>query len=144
MVDVQLTVDATDNCTDDELIEIDVKVFADEDELADTGSGVTSPDAKFDPLRLRSERMGVSTGGDGRVYLIVVTATDCAGNVGAQCLTVTVPIDQKQADIDNVFAQAAAAEAACGEFVDYVLGNRPDVPLGFYVVGVGPEIGPKQ
>ncbi|MHC4797771.1 MAG: HYR-like domain-containing protein, partial [Planctomycetota bacterium] len=142
--DIQLTITATDDCDAPEQLQIEVKVFADEDEMADTGSGTTSPDAKFEPLRLRSERMGATEGGDGRVYMVVVLVTDCSGNMGHMCVTATVPIDQKQYDIDNVLAQAAEAEAACDQFVDYALGELVDVPLGYYVVGVGEEIGNKQ
>ena len=145
MVDVELSVTATDNCDDSGQLAIAVHVFADEDEMADTGSGTTSPDAKLGPVRLRTERMGVTQGGDGRVYLIVVTATDCAGNVGYTCLTATVPIDQKKEDIEHVLSQAAEAEAACDEFAAYVLSETlAEAPLGYFVVGVAPPIGPKQ
>ena len=97
-------------------------------------------------MRLRAERTASNLGGDGRVYMLVATATDCAGNVGAQCVTVVVPIDSKQADIDIVFAQAAEAEAACDHFIDYVMGNRTDIPLGYFEVGEpdAPIIGNKQ
>ena len=52
----------------------------------------------------------------------------------------------RKKDIDAVFAQAAEAEAACDQFVDYVMGNRTDIPLGYFEVGEpdAPIIGNKQ
>ena len=62
-------------------------------------------------LRLRARRLEE---GDGRVYLIVVTATNgCNGNVATCCKTVVVPHDLSKAAVDSVKAQAAAAEAQC-------------------------------
>lgn len=146
LIDLDFTANPTDDCDTTEPLAWEVVAFADEDDEMDSGSGTFSPDAKFEPLRLRAERLGSTLGGDGRVYMLVATATDCAGNVGATCLTVVVPIDSKQADIDDVFAQAAEAEAVCDQFVDYVMGNRTDIPLGFFEVGEpgAPIIGNKQ
>jgi hypothetical protein len=62
-----------------------------QDARATPDSGNFSPDAKNiapGTLRLRSERSG---SGDGRVYLIVITATDASNNVSHVCLTVVVP-----------------------------------------------------
>ena len=84
-------------------------------------------------LRLRAERSGNE---NGRVYLIVVQATDMAGNTGFCVRTVTVPHDQSRASKDSVAAQAAAARA-------FFLANQTPPP-GFVQVGVGPIVGPKQ
>jgi hypothetical protein len=113
-----------------------VQVFSDESEDA-PGDGHFSPDAKDiapGTLRLRSERFGDS---DGRVYLIVTTATDASGNEGHSCATVVVPHDQSAASIASVNAQAAAASAYCAA-------NNGGVPPGFVTIGIGPVIGPKQ
>lgn len=133
LVNVGLSVTATDNSGDP--VQIQVSVFSDEDDL--TGeSGDFSPDAKNiapGTLRLRSERNGA---GDGRVYLIVVTATDSSNNVSRKCLAVVVPHDQSKGSKDSVNAQAAAAVAYC------MTNGTP--PPGYFVVGDGPVIGPKQ
>jgi hypothetical protein len=85
-------------------------------------------------LRLRSERKGNS---DGRVYLIVVEATDGSGNTTTECAAVTVTHSQNPVAQADVAAQAAVAVAACPMPLAYnVLGPMPDGPA--------PEIGPKQ
>ena len=71
-----------------------VQVFGNEDDETPTSTTpltVHSPDAKdiaVGTLRLRAER---TDDGDGRVYLVVVTATDPAGNASRACHTVVVP-----------------------------------------------------
>ena len=114
---------------------IQVFVFSNEDDEEPTGSGNHSPDSKDDGeiLQLRSERRGDS---DGRVYIIVVIATDAAGNVGFDCCTVVVPHSKSKKDIADVDDQAAVAEFFCLEF--------GEEPPGFVEVGDGPIIGPKQ
>ena len=133
LIDVGLTFIAIDDTDPDP--DIYVLVFADEDDEEPTGDGNHSPDVRSDDetLRLRSERIGNS---NGRVYLIVVVATDATGNVGFDCCTVVVPKSKSKKDIADVDAQAAAAEAFCLEF------GEP--PSGFIEVGDGPIIGPKQ
>jgi hypothetical protein len=134
LINVGLAASATDNCPGP--IAISVQVFSDESEDA-PGDGHFSPDAKDiapGTLRLRSERFGDS---DGRVYLIVTTATDASGNEGHSCATVVVPHDQSAASIASVNAQAAAASAYCAA-------NNGGVPPGFVTIGIGPVIGPKQ
>jgi hypothetical protein len=114
-----------------------VTVFGNEDDEEPTGDGNFSPDAKgiaLNTLRLRSERKG---DGDGRVYLVVVKATDASANVGVDCATVVVPHDQSKASFAAVNAQAAAAKAYC-------LANKGAAPAGYFVIGDGPVIGPKQ
>ncbi len=92
------------------------------------------------------ERAETRTEEDVTISVVVLTAEDCAGNIGAECLTMTVPIDQKQADIDDVMAQAEVAQAACQDFVDYLTGDRSDIPLGYFEIGEpgAPVIGNKQ
>jgi hypothetical protein len=135
LINVGLAATATDNCPG--ALTIQVMVFGDEDDEEQTGDGNHSPDAKdiaLTTLRLRSERKG---DGDGRVYLIVVKATDAAGNVGFCCSTVVVPHDQSEASLASVEAQAAAAQAFCQA-------NAGMPPPGYFVIGDGPIIGPKQ
>ena len=67
----------------------------------------------------------------------MVKATDDAGNVGVACCTVVVPLSQSQADKDAVNMQAASAQSFC-------LANQGAPPPGYFVIGDGPVIGPKQ
>jgi CSLREA domain-containing protein len=135
LVNVGLSVSAADQC--DANLTITVMVFGDEDDEEPTGDGTHSPDAKDiapGTLRVRSERKADA---DGRVYLIVVKATDDAGNVGLACCTVVVPKSQSQADQNAVNAQAASARSYC-------LANNGAPPMGYFVIGDGSIIGPKQ
>jgi hypothetical protein len=135
LVNVGLTVAATDNCPGQ--VSIGVQVFSDEGDTAPTGEGNFSPDAKDiapGTLRLRQERNGAA---DGRVYLVVTSATDTSGNVGFDCCTVVVPHDQSAASVASVNAQAASAQAFCSA-------HSGAPPAGFVPVGGGPVIGPKQ
>jgi len=134
MMNVGLSVTATDNCPG---VLVDVAVFGDEDDETATGDGVHSPDALDiapDTLRLREERKG---DGDGRVYLIVVTATDESGNTAFSCETVVVPKAKSAEGLASVLSQAEAARAYCEA-------NNGSTPPGFVVVGDGPIIGPLQ
>src|SRR5262245_58377819 len=102
-----------------------------------SGDGNSSPDAKdiaVGSLRLRAERQG---NGDGRVYLIVVEAADSTGNRGFNCCTAVVPLSHSQQAVQSAQAQAAAAQAFC-------LANAGMPPPGYFAVGDGPQIGPKQ
>jgi hypothetical protein len=135
LINVGLAATATDNCPGE--LTLQVMVFGDEDDEEQTGDGNHAPDAKdiaLNTLRLRSERKG---DGDGRVYLIVVKATDVAGNVGFCCSTVVVPHDQSEASLSSVQSQAAAAHAFCQA-------NAGMPPPGYFIIGDGPIIGPKQ
>jgi hypothetical protein len=87
-----------------------------------------SPDAKdiaLGTLRLRAERVD---SGNGRVYLIVVKATDTGGAVGFGVSTVVVPKSNKQEDISSVNNQAKTARDFAGDHN----GNPPAdyVPIG--------------
>jgi CSLREA domain-containing protein len=134
MENVGLSVNATDNGGGTPVIQ--VAVFSDEDDLA-PDSGNFSPDARNiapGTLRLRSERMG---SGDGRVYLIAVTATDASSNASHACVAVVVSQSQSPAARSAVSAQAAAAVQSCEA-------NNGAPPAGFVAVGGGPVVGPKQ
>ncbi|MDQ3756013.1 MAG: hypothetical protein M3371_14935, partial [Acidobacteriota bacterium] len=112
LINVGLTASATDIC--DGSRSVSVQVFGDEDDETVTGNdGNFSPDARDiapGTLRLRRERIGTS---DGRVYLIVIKATDASGNTGFSCLTVTAPLDAQASSINSVNAPAAAARSFC-------------------------------
>lgn len=116
-----------------------VQVFGDEDDDPATNSGGTmfSPDAKdiaVATLRLRQERISSN---DGRVYLIVVKATDTAGGTGFATATTVVPKSSSAANVASVTAQAAAARAVADS-------NQGVPPAGYFVIGDGPIIGSKQ
>ena len=136
LVNVGLAASATD--ADGEQVTIQVAVFGDEDDQTPTANNtVHSPDANdIAPitLRLRGERVEAN---DGRVYLIVITATDPSGGISCNYHTVVVPKSSKQANIDSVNAQAAAA-------VSYAQANAGAPPPEYFVIGDGPIIGPKQ
>ncbi len=136
LVNVGLTASATDNSADP--VTIQVAVFGDEDDQTPTATNIVhSPDAKdIAPvtLRLRGERIEA---GDGRVYLIIVTATDSSGNISRNYHTVVVPKSNKPVNTDLVNAQAAAS-------VSYAQSHNGAAPPGYFVIGDGPIIGPKQ
>ena len=133
LINVGLSLTATDNCPG---TVVSVAVFGDENDEEATEDGNHSPDAKniaAGTLRLRAERNGLR---DGRVYLIIVTATDASGNVSRCCRTVTVALGQSKASLMSVAAQAAAARAFCEA--------NGTAPPGYFVIGDGPIIGPIQ
>ena len=130
---VGLAYSATDNSGDP--VTIQVKVFSNEDDVFDGGENF-SADAKdiaAGTLRLRQER---SSAGSGRVYLILIVATDSSNNVSRKCLSVVVSKSQDQADVNAVNQLAAAARAICEA--------TGAAPAGYFVVGDGPTIGPWQ
>jgi len=111
LVDVGLMVNVNDTCDDG--VALDVTVYSDEDDEAATGDGNHAPDAVMDPnLRLRSERGG---DGNGRVFLIVTTATDESGNMDVSCCAVAVPHSLKRTAVLAVQAEAATAMNGCSE-----------------------------
>ena len=110
---------------------ISVSVFSDEDDDEAAGDGHHAPDAEDvapGTLRLRAERKGRVDDGDGRVYLIVVTATDADGNTARTCSTVVVPRSQRLGALNEVQAQAEAARA-------FFLANDGEIPPGFVAIG---------
>jgi hypothetical protein len=124
----------TDNCAG---ATREILVFGNEDDETNVGDGNFSPDANnidIGTLRLRAERIG---GGNGRVYLIVVKVTDAAGNVSVTVATVVVPKSNSKSAGDAVNDQAAAAAT-------YALSHGGAPPPGYFVIGDGPIIGPKQ
>jgi hypothetical protein len=134
LVNVGLVSTATDQCEGD--LPVRVKVFGDEDDQEKTGSP-DSPDAKDiapGTLRLRAERLG---NGDGRVYLVVTTATDSSNNGAFNCCTVAVPHSTSAADQTDATRQAAAAQSYC-------LAHNGMPPPRYFVIGDGPVMGPKQ
>ena len=104
---------------------VSVKVFSNESQFA-TGSGNFSPDASGGAagLLLRSERSG---SGNGRVYLIVASSIDPAGNRAFACTTAVVPHDQTDASLKGVQALAAAAQAFCSS-------NGGSAPAGYFAI----------
>jgi hypothetical protein len=126
LIDVGFALSVSDNGGG--AVTTSVEVRSDEDDVT-SADGDQSPDAKDiapGTLRLRAERNATS---DGRVYVIRVTSTDGSSNTAHRCVTVVVPKSLSAADVANVNAQAAAAQAAC---------------TAAFVVGDGPVIGPKQ
>jgi FtsP/CotA-like multicopper oxidase with cupredoxin domain len=134
MINVGFSASATDNCSGP--VTLSFAVYSDEDDEVPTGDGNFSPDAKdigVGTLRLRSERSGNL---DGRVYLIIITATDGAGNVAKAAQTVVVAKANAEKWSTSVNAQALLAKT-------YVETNGVPPP-GFFVVGDGAIIGTKQ
>ena len=135
LIDVGLTIAVSDNCTPAAQIAVDVQVTSDERTDADEGDGHFSPDAVVTGtgvnrvVRLRAERQG---GGNGRVYLIRITATDQFNNTSLKVLRVGVPSNQSN------------KSAACGVDSRPVAGG--DAPDGgfFATSPPAPVIGPKQ
>lgn len=115
-----------------------VQVYGNEDDQTPTAKNeVYSPDAAsiaIGTLRLRAERVDA---GNGRVYLIVVTGTGTGGQTGFGTATVVVPKSSSTASVASVLSQAVAAAA-------YANANNGGMPPGYFVIGDGPVIGPKQ
>lgn len=108
-----------------------------DDQTPTAKNEVYSPDAAsiaIGTLRLRAERVD---DGNGRVYLIVVTGTSTAGQTGFGTVTVVVPKSSSTASVASIFSQASAAAA-------YTNANNGAMPPGYFVIGDGPVIGPKQ
>lgn len=99
LVDVGLLFSAVDNSSG---TTTQVVVYSDEPAGSD--------DDAVGMLMLRAQREG---SGDGRVYLIRISATDAFSNTSHSCLTVVVPKSQSAGHVVSVNAQAAAAQAQC-------------------------------
>ena len=121
LVNVGLHVSASDEL--DPNLVIQIQVFAN-----DGASPSDAADVGADTLRLRGDRQG---NGDGRVYLIVVTATNKFGEVGVSVCTVFVPHSDSPQAIASGQAQADAAEAFYLEF--------GEAPLGYSLIGKSPN-----
>jgi len=134
LVSVGLTATAQSACDGNPALS--VRVYSNEGDVAETGTGNFSPDASnvaTGTLRLREERVATDTG---RVYLIVATGNSHGGGSGHACATVVVPHDQSASSIATVNAMANAAANTCR--------NTGQPPAGYVQVGIGPVIGPKQ
>jgi len=136
LVNVGLGATSDDECSTPPT-SFQVAVYGDEDDETPTDdTTVFSPDASdlaTDSLRLRAERVNI---GDGRVYLVVVSGEDGSGNTGYGCAAVAVPHNSSSASADLVAGQAADAQTYCEA-------NAGAAPVGYYVIGDGPQIGPK-
>ncbi|MBK5256725.1 MAG: hypothetical protein JJE39_11890, partial [Vicinamibacteria bacterium] len=119
-----------------------VRVWADEPDEDQTGDGNHSPDAvanSVPELLLRAERKG---NGDGRVYLILATATSPSGVSNTACSAVGVAKSQSKKDRDSLDAQIAAALFYCAandappaEFFPLL-----DTPWGAVVTNQAPQV----
>lgn len=125
---VNVGLDAT-ILTGREIADVTVEVFSDEPE-GDSGFAncfsswswisrwwkkddcLDADNVALETLRVRAE---ASRQGDGRVYLIIITATDDLGRVGKECCTVIVPRKRRQWAIDLVTEEAEIATAVCME-----------------------------
>lgn len=100
-----------------------LQVFSDEPNAAPPPSP-HNPDVIFDPVfKLRAERQGSRKG---RVYLVVASARDQAGNVSRSCAAVTVPHDISKRSRTLVFERASGAVAAC---------MNGELPAGYFWIG---------
>jgi hypothetical protein len=139
LLDVGLSLAVVDNCSPLSAIAVAVKVTSDErPEIETQGDGNFSPDAVVTGtsinqlVRLRAERMG---GGDGRVYLVRITATDQYNNTALKVLRVGVPLGQNSRT-DPLSFCAIDSRPALG-------GDAPDG--GFFAQSPpAPVIGRKQ
>jgi predicted outer membrane repeat protein len=96
---------------------VTVQVFAD-----DGAVPADAADLAPGTLRLRGDRQG---GGSGRVYLVVVTATDALGDTATSACTVVVPHDHSTRALAAVEQQAADAAAYFLAFHTAPPGYRP-------------------
>jgi hypothetical protein len=101
MVDVGLGLTVSDTC--DPSPEVSIRVTTDEPTATARGAGGRkhAPDAEIigdDKVIMRAERSGR---GDGRVYVIDITATEAAGNQATSSVAVSVDHDKKRAAIDS-------------------------------------------
>jgi hypothetical protein len=96
MIDITATVVVTDACCPDPTNWLDFAGSSEPDNHLGDGStkgdiqGVDLGTADYH-FQLRSERRGI---GDGRVYTIIYTASDCVGNEASDTVYVRVPHDQ--------------------------------------------------
>jgi hypothetical protein len=136
LANVGLSAEVSDNCGSGS-ISLTIGLFSNEDDVGPAGIAHFSPDAAnigVGTLRLRRE---CAANSGGRVYLIVITAKDASGNVGLDCCTVVVGPNRNEADLALLRDRSAAAKA-------YSLSHGGAPPVGYFVVGNGPTIGPKQ
>jgi hypothetical protein len=65
-----------------------------------------------------------------------MTAADTFANSSRRCIAAVVPRNQSVADVSSVNAMAQSAAAVCS-----ATGNPP---AGYFTIGDGPTVGPKQ
>jgi uncharacterized lipoprotein YddW (UPF0748 family) len=113
MKNVTVSYNVTDNCGP---VVTTLSVTSNEPDNG-TGDGDVAGDWQIidnHHLKLRAERAG---NGNGRIYTITITATDAAGNVSTQAVTVTVPHDHSNAITSNrSMAETMAEEVAPAHF----------------------------
>ena len=115
LVDVGLRLDVQDDDDPDPIVA--ARVYSNE-------AGAEDVEFSADGLALRAERLG---GGAGRVYLIVVSATDHCGATGIDCCTVVVPHDSSAAAGSSIALDADLAELTCD-----TTGSPPE---GYVLIG---------
>jgi hypothetical protein len=127
LVNVGLHVKVKDAC--DSNPALTVTVYSDEDDVDAQASGDQSPDAADlgeGILRLRAERNAKR---NGRVYLIVVKATDQSGNTSYFYNTAVVPKAKTVFSIAAVTAQAVlvrlTAKPNGSRYTPYLVGDGP-------------------
>ncbi len=131
-------------------VTVTYEVLSEESETPETGDGTGrhAPDFKSvladgsEGFFLRSERQGP---GDGRVYLVVVTADDGAESVTQVCVAAVVPHDEEDVSLAAVLAEAALRAADLQVLIDALgPGNVDYSALGLGEHGVADELGKKQ
>jgi hypothetical protein len=83
---------STSDVDDDLVITTISSIFQDEPTNG-LGDGDTSPDATLTPAQLRAERSGT---GDGRVYVVTLTASDGNGGSCSGSVEIIVPHSMKK------------------------------------------------
>ena len=108
---------------------VHVHVFSNEPADALAGDQHHGPDALVQPgeLQLRSER---SATGDGRVYVVLVTATNETGERATRCMTAVVPRSHSASWISRVRSEAAEAQSHCD--------HHKTAPSAYVLVAQGP------
>jgi hypothetical protein len=149
LVDVRSAISVID--PDGDPVTLTFRVFSNETEMPDTGDGTGrhAPDFKTTlasgatGLFLRSERRAT---GDGRFYVVVVTADDGRGGItSTACVPAVCPHDQTTASLDAVRAQGATAAGMVQTQVDAnTLPPLGQAPPGLYGHGLAAPLGPIQ
>lgn len=133
-----------------EELTVDVMVVSDETEVPETGDGTGkhAPDFKTQLASgasgffLRSERQGP---GDGRVYLVVVTASDGVNTVTNVCVAAVTPHNETTESMLQVLMEADDRAAALQADIDLVGLSSVDLTAhGLSQHGVSGELGRKQ
>jgi hypothetical protein len=78
---------------DGDLVTVSVSSIFQDEPTNGLGDGDTSPDATLSPAQVRAERSGT---GDGRVYVVTVTADDGNGGTCSGSVDIFVPHSMKK------------------------------------------------